>query len=80
MEPTPLTLKDMLLKHFEPADGREQGSMMKSTGDLFNILDGHAPGKFIVNDLYDVLAGNGFQDKLVGDAILWSVKPKAIRS
>lgn len=80
MDPTPITLQGMLLKHFAPAGDGDKDRMMKSTTDLFRILDEHAPGKFQANELYDVLAGNGFEDKLVGQDLLWGLKPAAIRS
>lgn len=79
MEPPAITLKDMLLKHFAPAPESDQGRSLKSTSDLFAILDEHAPGKFKVEELYDVLIIGGFQDKLVGESIVWSVRP-VIRS
>lgn len=74
MAETAITIKDMLLQHFAPADGSKAD--MKSTTDLFRILDEHAPGKFIVNDLFDVLREEGFKDALVGDALMWKVSPR----
>lgn len=69
-----ITIKDMLLQHFAPAEAAK--ASMKSTTDLFRILDEHAPGKFVVNDLYDVLRAEGFKDQLVGDALMWLVAPR----
>lgn len=70
------TLQSMLAKHFEPADESDAKRMMKSTTDLFAILDEHAPGKWKVSDLHDVMVRAGYQDKLVGEVILWSLRAK----
>jgi hypothetical protein len=80
MDTIPTTLKQMLTKHFAPAGDQDDQRMMKSTNDLFRILDEHAPGKFKPEELYDELVSGGFQDKLIGDGLLWAVKPAAIRS
>lgn len=76
----PATLKEMLMKHFAPAKDSDPGKNLKSTSDLFRIVDEHAPGKFELEDMYDVLTALGFVDKLVGDTIMWAVQANAIRS
>ena len=69
-----ITIKEMLLTHFAP--GTKEQATMKSTSDLFRILDEHAPGKFFAHELYDVLRENGFSDILVGDVLMWQVAPR----
>lgn len=72
-EQRPITLKDMLLDHFAPAHAGDTKRSWKTTTDLFNILDEHAPGQFDVTQLFPILRAAGFVDKLMGDAIMWDV-------
>ncbi len=69
------TMRDMLLDHFAPATEDRQGHL-KSTTDLFAIMDEHAPGRFSLNELFDLLRKEGFRDKLVGDTLMWMVAPR----
>lgn len=71
-EPKAYTMRDMLLQHFAPATSEEK-AQMKTTSDIFNILDEHAPGRFSRHDLFDLLRNEGFADKLVGDTLIWLV-------
>ena len=65
----------LLLAHFAPAEIDEPRSKELSTKALFSILDEHAPGMFSAGELYAELRATGFKDRLLGEDLLWSVKP-----
>lgn len=68
----PITLPEMVSKFFEP--DASTTARLKSTTDLYDIIAEHAPGKFRVEDLHDVLIQLGYQARPVGDIIYWSLR------
>lgn len=68
-------LKQLLQKHFMASVPSLPHSTTKSTSEIFSILDEHAPGKFVIGELYDVLIAAGFCDRLLGDDLVWDIAP-----
>lgn len=67
-------LQKLLLKHYAPASAQDSNTMDKSTGELFTILDEHAPGQFSIAELYPILLSNKFEDRMVGESLVWRLK------
>jgi len=72
-EPLPdPVLDNIVLKHF-PRAGAGEEHQMKSTSELFAILDEHMPGRWSADILAQYLEDRAYERKLVGDELRWAV-------
>lgn len=70
-------LQQLIALHFTPGTTGTKDSKDRSTTDIFAILDEHAPGLFSPGEVYTTLKATGYESRLVGDEIVWSVAAPA---
>lgn len=69
-------LRELFTTHFEAAAIDDQRGQMKTTSELFHILDEHAPARFHQGELFDLLREMKVPTRLVGDELRWSVRAR----
>ncbi len=69
-------LRELLKKHFRPGTENDGTAVMRTTSQMFAILDEHAPGEFSSNDVYQEMRKQGFTEKLIAEELRWAVVPR----
>lgn len=68
---------DLLRAHFEPARSAQDASDMRTTSQLFALIDEHSPDLVKPAQLRDVLITLGYNEQLVGSEFMWMLKRRA---
>lgn len=66
----------LLVKHFEPGAPGADGVRTMTTGEVYSLLDDHAPGKLTSDAVYDALLAAGFTDRHSGIGLVWDLIPR----
>jgi hypothetical protein len=69
-------LRELLKKHFRPGTDNDAAAVMRTTSQMFAILDEHAPGEFSSNDVYQEMREQGFKEQLLAEELRWAVAPR----
>jgi hypothetical protein len=67
-------LRDLLSLNYLPVADSSETEDMCTTEYLFDIVNKHSPGEFLLSDMRQLLLSAGYKEHFVGNRYMWLVK------